>query len=81
MESKKIAKPQVGLRMSMVAPGTSKNMGKGKGKGGAGRGRRRKGDPAEEEIIPKKRITIPDRSVMQIRVLSPEHRELKQVVD
>jgi len=45
------------------------------------RGRKKKNEVVEEVVPVKKRHAMPDRSVMQIRVLSTEHRELKQVVD
>lgn len=67
----------------MKQPGKN-NVGKGatavRGKKSVSKGRRQKEQPVVE-VIPKKRIIMPDRSVMQIRVLSPEHRELKEVVD
>lgn len=45
------------------------------------RGRKKKNEIVEEVAPVRKRPALPDRSVMQIRVLSTEHRELKQVVD
>lgn len=42
---------------------------------------RRKKDEVIEEPPPRKRVFLPDRSVLQIRVLSSDHKQLKEVVD
>lgn len=47
------------------------------------RSRKKKGEDAGEDIVQKKRIFLPDRSVYKVNLanVSPDHRELKDIVD